>query len=226
MINIRVIKKDGSLEEYEPWKIVRAVTKSADRVNVNIDEEKGRTICDLVEKMIADTGKTEIEVAEMHKLVEMALIEVDEQVAKSYRDYRNYKADFIHIMDEVLQMNQNIMYLADRSNANTDSSLTTTKRSLLYKKLSKELYQKTFLKPEEKQAIKDGYIYIHDISDRLHCTHNCCVVDLGPLLENGFEMSNIVYKQPKRLSTMFGVISDATLNISANQYRGILSCAS
>lgn len=101
-------------------------------------------------------------IAKIHTYVELALDKVNADVAKSYRDYRNYKQDFIHIMDEVFKMNQNIMYLADKSNANTESALTSTKRTLLYKKLSRELYQKTFLKPNEVQTIKEGYFYIHD----------------------------------------------------------------
>lgn len=123
-------------------------------------------------------------------------------------------------MDEVLQMNQSIMFLADKSNANTDSALTSTKRCLLYKKLSKELYQKVFLKPDEVQAIKDGYIYIHDITDRLHCSHNCCVVDFGPILEKGFELANIKYSQPQRITSAMGAVCDIALTTSAQQYGG------
>ena len=156
----------------------------------------------------------------MHILVENTLDEVCKDVAKSYREYRNYKQDFIHIMDEVLKMNQSIMYLADKSNANTDSALTSTKRCLLYKKLSKELYQKVFLKQDESQAIKDGFIYIHDITDRLHCSHNCCVVDFSKILENGFELANIKYGRPQRITSAMGSICDIALTTSAQQYGG------
>lgn len=157
---IKIIKKDGTIENYECAKIIRAVNKSAERVNVKFTDEQLKNICDIVESKISHDELSMVPVLKMHSFVETALDSIDLNVAKSYRDYRNYKQDFIYIMDEVLQMNQNIMYLADKSNANTDSSLTTTKRSLLYKKLSKELYQKTFLKPEEKQAIKERiYLY-------------------------------------------------------------------
>lgn len=159
---INVIKKDGSLDLYDPKKIVKAISKSSERVGVKLSEEEKKKICDNVEERITTFGEDSVPVAKMHTFVELALDTVNPSVAKSYRDYRNYKKDFVHIMDEVLQLNQNIMYLADRDNANTDSALTSTKRSLLYKKLSKELYQKVFLTPEEVSVIRDGYFYIHD----------------------------------------------------------------
>ena len=157
-----VIKKDGSLDLYDPGKIVKAISKSSERVGVVLSQEEIKNICDKVEERIAGFGEDRVPVAKMHTFVELALDDVNSSVAKSYRDYRNYKKDFVHIMDEVLRLNQNIMYLADHDNANTDSALTSTKRSLLYKKLSKELYQKTFLTPEENTVIRDGYFYIHD----------------------------------------------------------------
>ena len=146
-------------------KFVRRYGKSAERVNVILTEAELNKVCDIVKSGITrDFGYDDVRVpiAKIHVYVELALDETNEKVSKSYRDYRNYKQDFVHIMDEVFKMNQGIMYLADKSNANTDSSITATKRSLLYKKLSRELYQKTFLKPSEVQAIKEGYIYIHD----------------------------------------------------------------
>ena len=215
-----VIKKDGSLDLYDPEKIVKAISKSSERVGVVLSEEEINNVCDNVEERITRFGEDRVPVAKMHTFVELALDDVNPSVAKSYRDYRNYKKDFVHIMDEVLRLNQNIMYLADHDNANTDSALTSTKRSLLYKKLSKELYQKTFLTPDELGVIRDGYFYIHDISDRLHCSHNCTVVDLSPLLKNGFEMSNVYYRPCQRLTTAFGIISDVTLSTSSNQYGG------
>ena len=65
-------------------------------------------------------------------------------------------------MDDVLKESQAIRYIGDRDNANTDSALVATKRSLIYKKFSRGVYQKIFLNEEEVQAIKTGYIYIHD----------------------------------------------------------------
>ena len=109
-------------------------------------------------------AKDGITIPEMHNIVEGALDKVNPAVAKSYRDYRNYKQDFIHMMDEVYTKSQSIRYIGDKSNANTDSALVATKRSLIFNELNKELYRKFFMNRDELQACKDGYIYIHDQS--------------------------------------------------------------
>ena len=57
----------------------------------------------------------------MHNIVESALDMVNPIVAKSYRDYRNYKQDFVHMLDEVYQKSQAIMYIGDKENSNSDS---------------------------------------------------------------------------------------------------------
>lgn len=73
-------------------------------------------------------------------------------------------------MDDVLKESQSIRYIGDRDNANTDSALVATKRSLIYKKLNRELYQKFFLTKEEVEAIHVGYLYVHDMRGQIR--HN------------------------------------------------------
>ena len=70
-------------------------------------------------------------------------------MAKSYRDYRNYKQDFVQMLDDVYKKSQSIMYIGDKENSNTDSALVSTKRSLIFNELNKELYQKFFMTVEE-----------------------------------------------------------------------------
>ena len=155
----------------------------------------------------------------MHRLVETALDEVNPKVAKSYRDYRNYKQDFVHILDKVFKKSQTIRYIGDRDNANTDSALVPTQRSLIYNELNGELYKKFFLNVEERAAMNEGYIYIHDRSARLD-TMNCCLFDIAKVLAGGFEMGNVWYTEPKTLDVAFDVISDITISAAACQYGG------
>ncbi len=151
--------------------------------------------------------------------MEGALERVNPAVAKSYRDYRNYKLDFIHMMDDVYTKSQAIRYIGDKSNANTDSALVATKRSLIFNELNKELYRKFFMNRNELQACKDGYIYIHDQSARLD-TMNCCLFDVASVFSGGFEMGNVWYNEPKTLDTAFDVMGDIILSTAAQQYGG------
>ena len=153
----------------------------------------------------------------MHNIVESVLEEHYPLVAKMYKEYRNYKKDFVHMMDKVYERSQAIRYIGDKSNANTDSALVATKRSLIYNELSSELYKKFFLTLDEKQAMKDGYIYIHDRSARLD-TFNCDLMRVGEIMKDGFEMGNIWYNEPNTLDTAFDVMGDIILSTAAQQY--------
>ena len=217
--DVRVIKKDGTKEEFNVQKVVVAVNKSAYRALIQFTEEDIQFICRFVEEKVLELGVKEIQIAQMHNVVEGALEKVNPIVAKSYRDYRNYKQDFVHMLDEVYRKSQSIMYIGDKENSNTDSALVSTKRSLIFNELNKELYKKFFLTVEELQAIREGYIYIHDMSARRD-TMNCCLFDVKNVLTGGFEMGNLWYNEPKTLDTAFDVIGDIVLSAASQQYGG------
>ena len=214
-----VIKKDNTKEDFNVQKVVVAVNKSAYRALVKFTEDDLDFICKFVEGKAASLGKEGIEISEMHNIVESALEKTNPVVAKSYRDYRNYKQDFVQMLDEVYKKSQSIMYIGDKENSNTDSALVSTKRSLIFNQLNKELYQKFFMTTEELQACRDGYIYIHDMSARRD-TMNCCLFDVKSVLTGGFEMGNLWYNEPKTLNVAFDVIGDIVLSAASQQYGG------
>jgi len=216
---IHIIKKDGTAEEYNVQKVVTAVKKSAYRALITFTDEEIQKICIFVDSRVLNMGKDKIHIAEMHNIVEGALDQVNPVVAKSYRDYRNYKQDFVHMLDEVYQKSQAIMYIGDKENSNSDSALVSTKRSLIFNQLNKELYQKFFMTVEELQACREGYIYVHDMSARRD-TMNCCLFDVQTVLKDGFEMGNLWYNEPKSLDVAFDVIGDIVLSAASQQYGG------
>ena len=215
----KVIKKDGSKVPFRMEKVLRAVDKSAYRVMVQFTDEDHARIADLVQEKLDELGKSEATIMDMHNVVEYALEQVNPAVAKSYRDYRNYKQDFVHMLDEVYKKSMAIMYIGDKENANTDSALVSTRRSLTFNELNKEMYQKFFLTQEEIQASRDGYIYIHDMSARRD-TMNCCLFNIGEVLRGGFEMGSVWYNEPKSLDTAFDVMGDIILSAASQQYGG------
>lgn len=217
--DVKVVKKDGTKEVFNVQKVVVAVNKSAYRALIKFTDEELKFICKFVEEKVDDLDITEVPIAQMHNVVEGALEKVNPAVAKSYRDYRNYKQDFVQMLDDVYKKSQSIMYIGDKENSNTDSALVSTKRSLIFNELNKELYKKFFLTVEEIQAIRDGYIYIHDMSARRD-TMNCCLFDVKSVLTGGFEMGNLWYNEPKTLDTAFDVIGDIVLSAASQQYGG------
>lgn len=216
---MRIIKKDGTLEDYDEQKIINACNKAARRAMIELTEKDYQKICNSVWEKLVENDLEDTEIYEMHNIVESILEEYYPLVAKMYKEYRNYKKDFIHMMDKVYEESQKIRYIGDKDNANTDSALVATKRSLIFNSLNSELYKKFFLTTDEKQAAKDGYIYIHDRSARLD-TVNCCLFRMGEVMSGGFEMGNVWYNEPKTLDTAFDVMGDIILSVAAQQYGG------
>lgn len=221
---MKVIKKDGTLQDYNEQKIINACNLAANRALISLTNKDYAEICNRVIDVISEEDYFDekaqedmIPVADMHVIVEKVLMELHKEAGESYRQYRNYKQDFVKMLDEVYTKEQEQRYIGDVSNANTDSTMVSTQRSLSYGLLSKELYKHFFLTREELQASNDGYIYIHDMKDRRDAI-NCCLFNMSNVLQGGFEMGNVWYNEPKTLDTAFDVIGDITFGASAQQY--------
>ena len=231
MCDIKVRKKDGHLEDLDFEKIKVAVTKSATRIDYPMTDEKWAKLRDVImnnensyiKKLAKNNDMQVIDVAYLHTIVESALNDVAPNVCKSYQNYRNYKKDYAKMMDSVLQSADALNYHVDRSNANTSSALISTKRSLIYTALNKELYKKMILSDEELDAIHDGYIYIHDLGARMD-TYNCCLFDIGSVLKGWFVWEHIDYNEPTEVASAFAVTNDLVLNTAAQQYGLKLIC--
>lgn len=224
---IYIIKKDNTVQPFDVNKVINAVNKSAFRVMYKFSDDEIKEIETTVDSFINDPKNWEkvvdndkyLTVPMMHNIVEKCLGLIAPDVAQSYRDYRDYKTSFVSILDSVYKKSQAIMYIGDKENSNSDSTLASTKRCLIYGQLNKELYQKFNLNTKMLQACRDGYIYIHDMVSRRDCV-NCCLFDVGNVLKGGFEAGNIWYNEPKSLDTAFDVIGDIILSAASQQYGG------
>ena len=216
--DIKIVKKNGNLEYFNSDKIKDAINSSADRVMIDLTDEAIDEVINIIRRLLK-TQTTNPSIEQVHSCVEAALEQVNPLVAKSYREYRDYRKDLGHLLEKVYKRSQAISFIGDKECSNMDSALVTTQRCLIYNCLNKELYKKFFLTSHEIEACKDGYIYIHDMSYRRD-TMNCCLFDMANVLKDGFEMSNIWYTEPKSLQAAFCVMGDVILNTTAMQYGG------
>ena len=220
--SITVVKKTGMPEKFNPDKIYDACNKAAERgiYRKLTNDEKTIIIEDVIHNIEKHQIATDaVSINTMHALVEHALNKVSPEACDEYKKYRNWKINFAEDYDEITNELNAINYRGDKSNANTDSALVSTKKSLGYNILNKKRYQRFFMTPEELQACKDGYIYVHDMSARLD-SMNCCLFDIKAVLMGGFEMGNIFYEEPKSLDVAFDVIGDIVLGTASQQYGG------
>ncbi len=213
-----IIKRNGNLQQFDDLKIINAIQKSARRCCVVLSDNDKKYVVNTV-KDIIDSSQTDISVKEVHNLVECALDKVNAKVANSYREYRNYKKEFSFIIDRVYNKRISLANESDRSNANADSSLVTTQKAIIYNELNALLYDKFFLNDEERSAVSDGYIYIHDKGCRFDSI-NCCLFDMENVLKEGFFMGNLDYSEPKTLDVAFDLIADVAMNAASSQYGG------
>jgi ribonucleoside-triphosphate reductase len=212
-----IIKKDGREEKWDPHKIFNAVEKSAERVNTELSKEFYNSLSSTVYSKLKD--KTDVK--NLHKIVENSLQDLGEcKVADSYRSFRNYKTSFVDMMAEIYSKANMALRYGDRENANFESTLISTKQALIRGYLTKELYKSNYLTQEELEAIDTGYIYIHDLRDLIFNGFNCCLFDMANVLEKGFEMANLKYKEPTNVLSCLQVIGDVTLSASAQQFGG------
>ena len=216
---MKVQKKDGALESFNPIKITSAIGKAAFRCDRQIPAETLDQMAETVRKRVED--KDAVKVSELHELVIATLNSFGfKDVADSYAEYRYYKVNYAKTFEKLRQDADDVLHLGDRENANFDSSLVSTKGSLIKGYLTKSLYKQFYMSKKEKMLTERGDIYIHDLRDMILGSVNCCLFDIGTLLKGGFEMSNVQYTEPKTVLSALQVIGDVTLMATAQQFGG------
>ena len=219
-----IVKKDGSFENFNEEKIRLAVSKSASRTDSDFTEEKMLRVISLVKDSVMwkwdDMGLRTTKVADIHQFVEVALSHVDEAVYMSYKSYRDYKKNQLESFQSAAEFSQKVVYSGDKENANKDSALNSTKQALIGESYMKELMKNFEMKKEWIQAHEDGLIHIHDLGSRYLNQINCCLFDMGNVLDGGFEMNGVKYSEPTNIRSAWNVVGDVTLNASSQQYGG------
>lgn len=169
---MKIIKKDGTVEGWNGEKIKEAVYKAAARVNQYVEPDILNKLVEKVHSCLIidrDAPTKDLHKEVIHYLKYFGLTDV----ANSYQEYRDYKNTYAKSFEKVKDEADNVLLLGDRENANFDSSLVSTKGSLIKGYLTKELYRQFYLSKEEKELTKRGDIYIHDMRDMLMGSVNC-----------------------------------------------------
>lgn len=217
---MKIIKKDGTVEGWNGEKIKEAVYKAAARVNQYVEPDVLNKLVEKVHSCLIidrDVPTKDLHKEVIHYLKYFGLTDV----ANSYQEYRDYKNTYAKSFEKVKDEADNVLLLGDRENANFDSSLVSTKGSLIKGYLTKELYRQFYLSKEEKELTKRGDIYIHDLRDAIFGSINCCLFDMATVLRGGFSMSNVDYTEPTSVLSALQVIGDITLVATAQQFGAI-----
>lgn len=217
-MNTSVIKKDGvRVEPFDFVKIQRAVNLASDRVNVRLQDEDLKTL----EKAIMERVENRVvPVAELHDIVIDGLRLVNPKVAESYKSYRGYKINFNKTFSKIIDATRNLIDNGDKENANKNSTLISTKKELTSGIVSKHVALDYELPQDIAKAHKEGYLHIHDLTDEIYGSINCCLFDMQSLMKNGYDINGVANRQPNHLETALSVISDIILSASSQQFGG------
>ena len=211
-----IIKKNGRKEAFDASKIVNAIKVSAERANTQLTIDDCNIVVELVK--LALKGVEEISVLEMHEIVMMALYEVSPRAYEEYRAYRNYKQRFNKAFAQQIEFSKMVVIEGDKENANKDSALDSTKMQLIAEDSMKQMMIHYEMKPRWIEAHQKRWFHIHDLGSRYLHQQNCCIFDMGGLLDGGFELNGVKYLEPNSIGAAFDVMGDAILSASSCQY--------
>lgn len=221
-MQIMVIKKDGKLEQWNSEKIKLAVRKSAANV-----KNKGSKIEEEIDDFITSIefkykDRKVVRVEEIHEEVMAQLYNVDRDVYRSYKAYRQLRAsgNYSEVMLETYEEVKKIIDVGDNENANKESRENNAKHALIGEAIEKKINKTFEMDPKWIKAHDEGYIHIHDLSSRLLPQQNCTVADVGNILRGGFTHAGVRYSEPGGVQKAMDIAGDIVLSMSSDQYGG------
>ena len=219
---MKVIKRDGRAVEFNSEKIRIAIEKANKEVRPSLraTEEEINNIIKYVEEM----DKKRILVEDIQDIIEEKLMEINKyDLAKKYIVYRYTRALVRkqNTTDESilgLIKNQNKELLEENSNKN--AVLASTQRDYMAGEVSKDLTKRILLPEKITKAHEEGILHFHDMDYFLQPIFNCCLINIGDMLDNGTVMNGKLIEPPKSFQVACTITTQIIAAVASNQYGG------
>jgi ribonucleoside-triphosphate reductase len=219
---MKVIKRDGSTVDFDRSKIVRAVEKANAAVEENerLDQASIEDIADYV----STRPRPRLLVEDIQDMVEHRLMEAGKfDLAKAYIIYRYTRALVRkqNTTDEsILSLlhNQNKELAEENSNKNT--VLASTQRDYIAGEVSRDLTRRLLLPEKISKAHDEGILHFHDADYFVQPIFNCCLINIGDMLDNGTMMNGKLIESPKSFQVACTVMTQIIAAVASNQYGG------
>lgn len=221
-ILVKVIKRDGSYVDFCSDKIYKAILKAMPSGS-GVDK---KIALEVAEEIKAECCiEEEIDISEIESMVYDKLIDKGHRLtAKSYEGYRRireFQRENKNTTDEqiIRLVEDSDEYLKDE-NANKNPVLNPTKRDYIAGSVSSDATKRYLLSPDIVQAHTDGLIHFHDSDYFIQHMHNCDLINLEDMLQNGTVISDVMIEKPHSFSTACNIATQAVAQIASNQYGG------
>ena len=219
---VKVIKRDGSYVDFCSDKIYKAILKAMPSGS-GVDK---KIALEVAEEIKAECcSEEEIDISEIESMVYDKLIDKGHRLtAKSYEGYRRireFQRENKNTTDEqiIRLVEDSDEYLKDE-NANKNPVLNPTKRDYIAGSVSSDATKRYLLSPDIVQAHTDGLIHFHDSDYFIQHMHNCDLINLEDMLQNGTVISDVMIEKPHSFSTACNIATQAVAQIASNQYGG------
>lgn len=219
---MKVTKRDGRIVDYDRSKIVKAIQKA----NVEVDkyEQVSEETIDSIVASIENKKVSNLLVEDIQDMIEQKLMaERKFELAKKYIIYR-YTREMVRranttddsIMSLLKNSNKDVM----EENSNKNAYIASTQRDLIAGEVSKDLTKRVLLPEKITKAHEEGMIHFHDMDYFLQSIFNCCLINIGDMLENGTVMNGKLIESPKSFQVACTVMTQIISAVASSQYGG------
>ena len=222
---MKIIKRNGAEVPFDITKIITAVTKASDSVG-----GKSRLTREQITQIAADVTdqcqalNRAVSVEEIQDMVENKLMDIQaHDVARHYITYRyvqNLKRQTNTTDERILSLIECQNEEVKQENANKNPTVNSVQRDYMAGEISKDLTARLLLDPEIVQAHKEGLIHFHDSDYFAQHMHNCDLVNLEDMLQNGTVISGTYIEKPHSFSTACNIATQIIAQVASNQYGG------
>ncbi len=222
---MNIIKRSGEEQPFDVSKITAAITKAnntvedKDKLSQQQIDDIGSHITDACEKLARS-----LTVEEIQDLVETQIMRVDAfEVAKNYITYR-YKRSLLRQANttdnRIISLIECSSEEAKEENANKNPTINSVQRDYMAGEVSKDISCRLLLPQDVVEAHRKGIIHFHDLDYFAQHMHNCCLINLEDMLQNGTVISGTMIEKPHSFSTACNIATQIIAQVASNQYGG------
>lgn len=219
---MQVIKRDGRAVTYDRSKIVTAIQKA--NAEVPAPEKVSDETIDSIIEYIESKNRTRMLVEDIQDIIEQKLMADGKFVlAKTYIIYR-YSRELVRkanttdesILSLIKNSNKDVM----EENSNKNATVASTQRDLIAGEVSKDLTKRILLPEKISKAHEEGVLHFHDSDYFLQPIFNCCLINIGDMLDNGTVMNGKLIESPKSFQVACTVMTQIISSVASSQYGG------
>ena len=222
---MKIIKRNGAEVPFDITKIITAVTKASDSVGgqARLSREQITQIAAAVTDQCQQLNRA-VSVEEVQDLVENQLMDIQaHDVARHYITYRyvqSLKRQTNTTDERILSLIECQNEEVKQENANKNPTVNSVQRDYMAGEISKDLTARLLLDPEIVKAHQEGLIHFHDSDYFAQHMHNCDLVNLEDMLQNGTVISGTYIEKPHSFSTACNIATQIIAQVASNQYGG------